>query len=156
MNYQYSFEYGGTYYWQVVASDGNGGETEGPIWSFGTLLPAFTIADISINKESLNQDLALNPGEKVDLGLSIRNNTAFRQPMIHAWISSDSEYVDITRNFAQINVVEPGDIDTLIKDFQLKIDPATPAGEVITFELRLLSRGGHSEEVYLGFTLTVV
>jgi hypothetical protein len=32
-----SLNYGTTYYWQVVAKDGRGGQTEGPVWSFKTM-----------------------------------------------------------------------------------------------------------------------
>ncbi|PNR93134.1 MULTISPECIES: hypothetical protein [unclassified Petrotoga] len=39
-----SLENGTTYYWKVVAKDGRGGQTEGPVWSFMTIEPGTFLA----------------------------------------------------------------------------------------------------------------
>ena len=44
-----SLSYSTTYYWKITAKDGNGGETEGPVWSFTTKSNSAPVVDLSVS-----------------------------------------------------------------------------------------------------------
>jgi len=64
--------YDTTYYWQLKAKDGWGGETWGPIWNFKTKKEALAITQVKTTDENGNDKNVFAPGDKI--GLHIYTN----------------------------------------------------------------------------------
>jgi len=131
-------EPGTTYYWKVMASDGQS-HISSPIWKFQTRFRYnLHLAGYFIDDATGDKDGRLDSGETVRLAVKLEN---LGQDVSDLWavLSSDDPSVDVLSDSSYIEHISSNDIFTLTSPFRVKLKPS--ASGPITFTLKITSVG---------------
>ncbi|NQU04958.1 MAG: carboxypeptidase regulatory-like domain-containing protein, partial [Calditrichaeota bacterium] len=87
-----------------------------------------------------NGDGIMNPGETIELNITIRNSGSEDSDGANASLSSDSPWIDeITSSEAEYDEIASGQTSAGNQPFVFNLLPATPNGTELNFELRIVS-----------------
>ncbi len=101
------------------------------------------IDDDNIGTSSGNNDGILNPGENVELIVSLKNFGSRRAYSVTAELSTESECITITDDYEDYGNIFPGDIGLPGDDFDIEIDPACLGGTELVFDLLIQDVASH-------------
>jgi PKD repeat protein len=140
------------YYWKIVAEDENGETTTGPVWDFTTeaepvvgplVYNSHTIDDDSDGQSNGNNDGVVNCGEAVELYADLYNEGNTTATGINTTISTTDAYITFTYNTdSAYPDIAGGSSGTNSGDFDFEVDPDTPDGHVIQFDLGITAGNG--------------
>ncbi len=141
------------YYWQVVATDEHGAVTAGPVWDFVTeslspdagplVFDGYTVDDDTSHNSGGNGDGVLNPGETVELYVSLKNLGTDAATSVTAVLTCTDPYVSafLYNDASDYPVIPGGGTADNLDDWEFYVDVATPPGHVITFYLDPITAG---------------
>jgi len=144
------------YYWRIVATDEHGAATTGPVWDFLTESPppavgpivyeSHTIDDDTSGNSNGNGDGIINPGETIELWVSLANLGAETATSVGVVLTTDDPYVSgfLYNDSSDYPDIAGGETKQNSNDWDFVVDPATPDMHVITFYLNPItaSNGG--------------
>jgi len=154
------------YYWQIVATDEHGAATTGPVWDFLTESPTpvvgpivhegHTVDDDTFGDGVGNGDGIVNPGETIELYVSLANLGTDTARSVNATLATSDPYVSacLHNDSSAYPDIPGGGTGQNDDDWDFVVDAATPDGHVITFYLDPItaSNGGPWAD---SFTITV-
>ncbi|MCK4694570.1 MAG: hypothetical protein KAT74_02345, partial [Candidatus Cloacimonetes bacterium] len=123
------------------------------IVQFDTFVNVYEIEidDDNIGTSSGNGDRLINPGESIELGVSLKNFGLSTANTISAIITSDSEGITITDNTEDYGDIESGSSSYSSDDFDFSILPSVLGGAEIELDI-LIEDGSENEwndKIYL-------
>ena len=102
-----------------------------------------TVDDDSSDQSSGNDDGIVDPGETVELYVDLRNQGSDTATGVNATISTSDSYVTFLFNTSSsYGDIPGGGTGTNGDDFDLEVDPSTPDGHVIHFDLDISASNG--------------
>ncbi len=104
----------------------------------------YLIDDDNQNESSGNNDGQINPGEEIELGLSLKNHGEQTAFSIKVTISTESEFVTISDNFEEYGNMGSGEQMYSSDDFGLIIHPDVFGGYEICLNIVILDNSGNS------------
>jgi predicted secreted protein len=133
------------YYWQVVATDGHGAHTDGPVWDFRTesgsgpvVYSSHTVDDDDFDESSGDGDGIIECGETIELDVTLYNAGTVGATGVSAAISTDDGLItwpyNTTSGYLNIG---PGATVTNTNDFEFVVHPLANNGRVVTFDLEI-------------------
>ncbi len=102
---------------------------------------------IIVDTASGNGDGQIDPGETVDVLISLTNQGDFTAENTYGKIKSDPFYIYLNQDSVFYGDILPG--DTVIGTFNITADPATPVGHFITIRLEVDASEGFYTNTYL-------
>jgi len=138
------------YYWYVVATDNHGASTTGATWDFTTagqnvgpvVYDSHFIDDDNSGDSSGNDDGIVNCGETIELDVTLYNQGSDTAAAVNATISTSDPYVTVLYNNSSYPDIPGGGTGTNADDFDFEVDPSTPDGHVIHFDLDITASNG--------------
>ncbi|MBC8527571.1 MAG: hypothetical protein H8D22_12085, partial [Candidatus Cloacimonetes bacterium] len=111
------------------------------------------IDDDNFGTSSGNDDGNLNPGENIELIVSLKNFGIQTAPSVNAEISTENEWITVNDNYEEYGNISSGDIALPTDDFDIAIEPSCLGGTEVEFNL--LIQDAISNEWTGKFYLTV-
>ena len=142
------------YYWYVVATDNHGASTTGDTWDFTTqsapptvgplVYDSHTIDDDNSGQSSGNGNGIVNCGETIELYVDLYNQGSSTATGVNAAISTSDPYVTswLYNTESTYPDIPGGGTSTNSNDFDFQVDPSTPDGHVIHFDLDINASNG--------------
>jgi subtilisin family serine protease len=101
------------------------------------------IDDDNSDESSGNDDGIVDPGETIELYVDLRNQGSDTATGVNATISTSDSYVNFLYNTSSSYPDIPGSgTGTNTDDFDFEVDPSTPDGHVIHFDLNITASNG--------------
>lgn len=97
----------------------------------------YTIDDDDEDGSSGNNDGSINPGETIELSLTLRNTGSERCDGATVVMSSESEWVEFSRDEVEYDALDEGEAGEGDRPFILELAPETPDSEMIDIELTI-------------------
>ncbi len=109
------------------------------------------IDDDMSGTSSGNDDGIINPGEDIELGISLKNYGTTNANFVTASISSSSDFITITDGDEVYGTIEPGTSTYSEDDFDFSVDPATLGGSEIILDVLIIdeNRTEWDDRIYL-------
>jgi len=103
-----------------------------------------TIDDDNVGQSSGNDDGIVNCGETIELYVDLYNQGGDTATSVNACLSEDSPYVDgfLINTCSGYGNIPGGGTGTNSDDFDFEVDPSTPDGHVIHFDLDITASNG--------------
>lgn len=148
----------GTYY--IWVHYGNAGNTYDLWWddlADGAPQPELSylscvIDDDSSGTSSGNGDGTVNPGESIELTVTIANNGGADANNVSATLSTSDSYVTIADTAEDYGIIASSSSASCLEDYDFTVSSNCPNGHVITFDLAITSDEGSWPD---SFTVTV-
>ena len=99
------------------------------------------IADLNIDDSNGNNNGILDPGETVNLVISLSNNSSVDASNVNATLSSSSDKVNISTSNAYYGDISAGDTVAPYGSFTLTVDPSVEGGKDLNFTLTITAGG---------------
>lgn len=84
-----------------------------------------------------NSNNVINPGEEIDLVVTVRNDGSMMAENVDAILSTSDPYVTVTDLVEVFPDLEPGQSGTTSSDYDFAVSSSTPPGHVINFTLEI-------------------
>ncbi len=101
--------------------------------------PALQAGSLIINDETGNNNGRLDPGETVTVSILTSNPGDYIANEVIGQLSAASPFVSITNNQFTIGDLGPGNLNAVMIEFELTIDPLTPVGYSTALNFTLTS-----------------
>ena len=154
------------YFWYVVATDEHEASTAGDVWTFSTedvptigplVHDDLTIDDDSGGNSSGDDDGIVECGETIELFVDLRNQGTGAATGIQATISeSDPNVALLFNDTSPYPDISGGATGTNSDDFDFTVDPDTPHGHVIHFDLDVTAANGGPWSVSIDLPVTCI
>jgi hypothetical protein len=103
----------------------------------------YTVDDDNSGQSGGNDDGIIDPGETIELYVTLRNQGSVTATSVNAAISTSDPYVTFTHNTnSNYPDIPGGSTGTNGDDFDFEVDPSTPDGHDIHFDLDITSSNG--------------
>jgi hypothetical protein len=134
------------YYWRVVATDTYGASTAGDTWVFTTIWPlgyyTHTVDDDDSGSSSGDGHGDVNPGETIELYITLQNEGSGNATGVNATLSTSSSYATLTIPSSSYPDIPGGGTGTNTSPFVFEVDPHTPNGQDILFDPNITASNG--------------
>lgn len=118
-------------------------------------VPYISIQSITVSDPAGNNNGIADPGETVNLIITLRNSGGVAASNTQAVIYTSNPYITIIDNSANYGTINPSDNATNTSDvFTIGISPATPIGLRVNFDMYITANGGAYNDT-LNFSITI-
>jgi putative hemolysin len=145
-----SLSFNTPYYWYVVATDNAGASTTGPIWHF-TTESGPTVGPLQYDSHLIDDDTITSDGdgdgmvdcgEAIELNITLMNQGTDTATGVTASLATTDPLITITDSQEDFGDIAGGGTGEDIEDYDFVVDPATPHGHAIAFELSMAAANG--------------
>jgi len=147
-----TLNYNTTYYWRIDAKNSTG-TTTGYVWHFttaetpsmGLSFSGYRVDDDSSGQSSGNNNGVIDPGETIELYVTLKNTESADATGVSAEFSTSDPYVGafLYNTSSSYPDIPYGGTGENTDDFDFPVDPSCPVGHVITFDLAITSNEGY-------------
>lgn len=118
-------------------------------------VPYITISRVFVDDAAGNNNNIADPGETVNLIITLRNSGGGAANNTQATISTTNPYITITDNFANYGNIAPADSARNTSDvFTISVSPSAPVGLRVNFNMYITANSGGYNDT-LNFSLVI-
>ncbi|HDS09285.1 MAG TPA: hypothetical protein ENN73_03570, partial [Firmicutes bacterium] len=100
----------------------------------------------SIDDSSGNNDGVADPGETINMPITLRNSGSSTATGISATLSTGSTYITVTQNYSAYPDITSNGTGVSNSNYTFQVAAGTPVGTMITFNINISASGGYSNQ----------